>query len=56
MTKLKRALCDYTEKTQYVNLSREDHAGCFRQVFVGRHRRLRHGCRDMRPENRRNYP
>lgn len=55
MTKLKRALFYYAEETQRANLCCEGQANCIRQVFVSRYQRLRHGCRDERPEHWRNY-
>jgi len=56
LSKLKRSLCYYTEETLRANLGCEDGpSNCTRQVFVQRYRRLRHGCRDPRPEHWRQY-
>jgi hypothetical protein len=53
--KLKRALYYYTEEVERANLGL-DECGCAdRQVFINRYLKLRHGCRDERPEHWRNY-
>ncbi|MEN8170563.1 MAG: hypothetical protein ABFS08_10100 [Pseudomonadota bacterium] len=55
MVKLKRALYYYTEEIERANLG-IDECGCAdRQVFINRYQKLRHGCRDQRPEHWRNY-
>ena len=55
MVKLKRALYYYTEDVERANLG-IDECGCAdRQVFINRYSKLRHGCRDQRPEHWRNY-
>jgi hypothetical protein len=55
MMKLKRALYYYTEEVERANLG-IDECGCAdRQVFINRYLKLRHGCRDERPEHWRNY-
>jgi hypothetical protein len=55
MMKLKRALYYYTEEVERANLG-IDECGCAdRQVFINRYIKLRHGCRDERPEHWRNY-
>lgn len=56
MVKLKRALYHYTEETQRANLGLDGHqAPRDVKVFVQRYEKLRHGCRDERPEHWRNY-
>jgi hypothetical protein len=55
MCKLRRALYQYTEETQRANLGLEDGTDTSVQVFVNRYQRLRHGCRDGRPEHWRRY-
>ncbi len=55
MMKLKRALYYYTEEVERANLG-IDECGCAdRQVFINRYLKLRHGCRDERPEHWRGY-
>lgn len=55
MVKLMRALYYYTEEAERANLG-IDECGCAdRQVFINRYLKLRHGCRDERPEHWRNY-
>lgn len=55
IVKLKRALYYYTEEVERANLG-IDECGCAdRQVFINRYLKLRHGCRDERPEHWRNY-
>ena len=55
LVKLKRALYYYTEEVERANLG-IDECGCAdRQVFINRYSKLRHGCRDERPEHWRNY-
>ena len=56
MCKLKRALYYYTEDTQRANLGLDGQpAPKDVKVFVQRYEKLRHGCRDDRPEHWRNY-
>lgn len=56
MVKLKRALYHYTEETQRANLGLDGNtAPRDVKVFVLRYGKLRHGCRDERPEHWRNY-
>jgi hypothetical protein len=56
LSKLKRALFYYTEETQRANAGCDcGNASCIRQVFVSRYQRLRHGCRDGRPQHWRSY-
>jgi len=56
MMKLKRALYYYTEETQRANLGLDGNtAPRDVKVFVQRYAKLRHGCRDERPEHWRNY-
>lgn len=54
MAKLKRALYYYTEETQRQNMGLGT-ADTSVQVFIARYQRLRHGCRDVRPEHWRRY-
>ena len=55
IVKLKRALYYYTEEVERANLGVDD-CGCSdRQVFINRYLKLRHGCRDERPEHWRGY-
>jgi len=55
MVKLMRALYYYTEEAERANLGL-DACGCSdRKVFINRYLKLRHGCRDERPEHWRNY-
>lgn len=56
LTKLRRALWYYTEDVQLQRLScAKGEGGCAKRVFVRRYERLRHGCRDQRPEHWRRY-
>lgn len=56
MAKLRRALYYYTEETQRANLGLDGNtAPRDVKVFVQRYAKLRHGCRDERPEHWRNY-
>ncbi len=56
MMKLRRALYYYTEETQRANLGLDGNtAPRDVKVFVQRYAKLRHGCRDERPEHWRNY-
>ena len=55
MTKLKRALADATEEVERANLGIDECGHADRQVFINRYLKLRHGCRDERPEHWRNY-
>ncbi|HEY0634954.1 MAG TPA: hypothetical protein VGE00_06195 [Gammaproteobacteria bacterium] len=56
MMKLKRALYNYAEETQRANLGLDGHtAPRDVKVFVQRYGKLRHGCRDERPEHWRSY-
>ncbi len=54
LSKLKRALFYYTEETQCANLGCA-RSNCTREVFISRYERLRHGCRDHRPDYWRKY-
>lgn len=54
--KLKRALHYYTEDVQRHNLGvGEKGSQNTRQIFINRYQRLRHGCRDDRPDHWRKY-
>ena len=56
MVKLRRALYYYTEETQRANLGLDGNSAPRNvKVFVQRYAKLRHGCRDERPEHWRNY-
>lgn len=55
LVKMMRALHYYTEEVEWANLGIEDARGADRQVFINRYQRLRHGCRDERPEHWRSY-
>ncbi len=55
LTKLKRSLYHYTEETQRANLGLHDCCSHGVQVFINRYQRLRHGCRDRRPDYWRSY-
>ena len=55
MMKLKRALYYYTEEVERANLGIDDCGCADRQVFINRYLKLRHGCRDERPEHWRGY-
>ncbi len=54
LSKLKRALYYYTEETQRQNIGLGN-ADTSVQVFINRYQRIRHGCRDFRPEHWRRY-
>ena len=54
--KLKRSLYYYTEDVQRHNLGvGEKGSQNTRQIFINRYQRLRHGCRDDRPDHWRKY-
>ena len=54
--KLKRALYYHTEETQRANLGcPQGRSNCTDKVFISRYERLRHGCRDDRPQHWRTY-
>jgi hypothetical protein len=57
LTKLKRALFYYTEENQRAALCdcAQGKGNCTDQVFVNRYERLKHGCRDDRPQHWREY-
>lgn len=56
LSNIKRALYYYTEDIQRANLGyRDDHANNTREIFINRYHRLRHGCRDDRPDHWRKY-
>jgi len=52
--KLKRALYYYTEEVQQENLGCSK-GQCTRNIFINRYDRLKHGCRDDRPDYWRKY-
>lgn len=52
--KLKRALYYYTEEVQQENLGCSKDQ-CTRNIFINRYDRLKHGCRDDRPDYWRKY-
>ena len=55
IVKLKRALYYYTEEVERANLGIDECGFPDRQVFINRYCKLRHGCRDERPEHWRGY-
>lgn len=55
LVKLMRALHYYTEEAEKANIGCPDGGCADKQVFINRYQRLRHGCRDRRPEHWRNY-
>lgn len=56
LARLKRALYYYSEDVQRANLGcGEEHVNHTQDVFINRYQRLRHGCRDDRPEYWRKY-
>jgi hypothetical protein len=55
LAKLKRALWYYTDETQRANLGLDQGGDTNVQVFIARYQRLKHGCRDSRPEHWRQY-
>ncbi len=55
IVKLKRALYYYTEEVERANLGIDECGFADRQVFINRYLKLRHGCRDERPEHWRGY-
>ena len=54
LTTLKRALYHYTEETLRANMGIEPGQENM-HVYINRYQRLRHGCRDQRPEHWRSY-
>jgi len=55
LSNMKRALIYYTEETVLANLGCDSQNASTREVFINRYYRLRHGCRDERPEFWRRY-
>lgn len=57
MTKLRRALYNYSEDTVRANLGipAQCVGNCSRKVFVNHYRNHAHGCRDARPPHWRQY-
>lgn len=55
LVRLKRALFYYTEEIERENLGISQASGVTPQVFIHRYQKIRHGCRDQRPEYWRNY-
>lgn len=55
LIRLKRALFYYTEEIERENLGISQSSGVTPQVFIHRYQKIRHGCRDQRPEYWRNY-
>jgi len=56
LLKIKRALHNYSEDVQRENMGYP--AQCCnstQQVFINRYQRLKHGCRDQRPDHWRRY-
>ncbi len=56
LLKIKRALHYYTEDVQRENLGcPAQDSNSTQQVFISRYQRLKHGCRDQRPDHWRRY-
>jgi hypothetical protein len=57
MTKLRRALYNYSEDTvrAYLGMSPHCFGDCARKIFVNHYRNHAHGCRDPRPPHWRQY-
>jgi hypothetical protein len=56
LARLKRSLYYYTEATQRANMGcAKGQHNCTDQVFANRYARLKHGCRDDRPQHWRRY-
>ncbi len=56
LNKMRRALIYYAEETVLANLGCDSQNNATtREVFINRYNRLRHGCRDDRPEFWRRY-
>jgi len=55
LIKLRRALYYYSEEATRANLGLEGDCDNCVELFVNRYQRLRHGCRDERPEHWRSY-
>lgn len=55
LTRMKRALYQYSEETQRANLGVVELTDSTTQVFVKRYSSNYHGCRDKRPEHWRKY-
>ena len=55
LVRLKRSLFYYTEEIERENLGLNHASGVTPQLFIQRYQKIRHGCRDHRPEYWRNY-
>jgi len=55
LVRLKRSLFYYTEEIERENLGLHPSPGVTPQLFIQRYQKIRHGCRDHRPEYWRNY-
>ncbi len=56
LVKIKRALHYYTEDVQCENMGYPTKdSNSTKQVFINRYQRLKHGCRDERPDHWRRY-
>jgi len=55
LSKLRRALCHFTEETQCINMGYHPDSKTTRDIYIYRYQRLPHGCRDERPNHWREY-
>ncbi len=55
MSKLRRALCQFTEETQCLNMGYHTDSKTTRDIYICRYLRRPHGCRDERPSHWREY-
>jgi len=56
LLKIKRALHNYTEDVKRENMGYPaQDSNSTQQVFINRYQRLKHGCRDQRPDHWRRY-
>lgn len=56
LSRMRRALIEYTEETQRINIGceRGEH-NCTVKIFINRYQHRTHGCRDDRPQHWRRY-
>jgi len=55
MSKLRRALCHFTEETQCINMGYHYNSKTTRDIYICSYMKLPHGCRDDRPNHWREY-
>jgi len=56
MQRMRRALINYTEETQRINMGcAQGESNCTTKVFINRYRKRDHGCQDERPKHWRRY-